>query len=275
MNKRKLINDRDQGQSYKRVKLDPIHDARNSQTRDAHFAPSLPSSLATPKLLKKRKADDSEIIQLEKPDVKRLKIAGVGDQSDLTRGAISRGSTAWPSIGYKARPKKEVDAVARDFLESSLVGEMFKELFGESEDEDYRHTTNRNPLPSPAPSEGDAAESDTDELVDIDSTRGRYPTPKDLKALSPRLEEASSSHRRKKTRTTRQRIEKRSTAQSRKQTQPPSPKKKKTSRRQSRNQKPSSENANLMTILASKRSSRGDATCDLWYLDDDGFACAR
>ncbi|KAL6900571.1 hypothetical protein GGI43DRAFT_405746 [Trichoderma evansii] len=253
----------------KRARLTQLHDASEPQTCDVFLSPSQSLSPVMPPRLEKRKRNGADISQTdsdEEPDAKRAR--SNHSSGNLTRRSRSSSPELWPSIGYELeqekKPNPRVEAFHRAWMDVESVCSC------------QPQTVYRNPLPSPVPSDRDASEPEGDEFAAISATSlPQHSTSIPQPSPSPKLQQTTlhgpSPPRRKR-------------QSSRRQSPIPTPESSrgKQSRRQLRQKKNSrqdklQENSYsplIETILHSRRSSRRSPGCELWYLSDNGIACA-
>lgn len=254
----------------KRAKLAQLHDTLHFQTCDVLPAPSPQSSPATSTRSEKRKrGNDSQTDLHEEPRGKK-RIKTSHNPSDVARYSRSSSPDPWPSIGYVPEEEKKPNPVVEAFHRACI----------EAEDEETTCsceplTVYRNPLPSPVPSDRDATEDGGLGLTIVNATaQTLHLASKSQKIPSPKLQETSppsSISFKRKNRSSRQGNRKRNTASSHQEQPQRRPRNKKNSSRnqlQDENSLPTIE-----TLLQSRRSSRRDPVCQLWYLGDNGMAC--
>ncbi|PNP47861.1 hypothetical protein TGAMA5MH_00913 [Trichoderma gamsii] len=255
----------------KRARLTQLDDASNPQTRHVFLAPPQPLSPAMPPRLEKRKRNGSNQLQTDSDEEPRAKRARTNHTSGNSTRRWSRSSSPelWPSIGYEPeqekKPNLRVEAFHRAWIDAESVCSC------------QPQTVIRNPLPSPVPSDRDTSEPDGNEYAAIDDT----PSPQNSTSIpqpspSPNLPQTTlhcPSPLRRKRRSSRRRSAIPSPVSSQGKESQRQPRQKKNSHRQD---KPLEHNdAPLIeTILHSRRSSRRSSGCELWYLNDNGIACA-
>ncbi|EHK19406.1 uncharacterized protein TRIVIDRAFT_216494 [Trichoderma virens Gv29-8] len=251
----------------KKAKVAQHHVSLEFEACDTLTIPSPPSSQTTPTRLEKRKrTDHSHIDSRDEPSAKRARTSQ--SPSDTTSCPRSFSPEPWPSIGYVPEEEKEPNPLVEEFYRSCIETEVACSC--------QPQTICRNPLPSPVPSESDASENEAIEQTIVHAahqTRHSASEPQQMlylkpqKSLSPKV---SSSRRRN--RSSRQRIERRIPVSSY-QEQPRQQRRKK---KNIYHDRPRDENPSPLVkrFLQSKRSSRRDSQCELWYLSNNGIACA-
>ncbi|KAL7786505.1 hypothetical protein V8C43DRAFT_289992 [Trichoderma afarasin] len=241
----------------KKAKLAQVH---GFEEFNILAAPSPPSSQTMPSRREKRKRTDSSHIDSDdEPSAKRARI---DQSSNEATTSCSRGSSpeAWPSIGYAPEEKKEPNPLVEEFYKSCTETEVACSC--------QPQTMYRNPLPSPEPSERDTSDVEAIEQTSIHITHQmQCPVSKPQPVSPPNI-----GSPRRKARSSRRRIERRRPAsphqeQSRQQRR----KKKNEDQGPQRDGKPT---PTVEEFLQSKRSSRRDSKCELWYLSDNGTASA-
>ncbi|KAJ4856722.1 hypothetical protein T069G_10090 [Trichoderma breve] len=240
----------------KKAKLAQVHEFEEYN----HLAaPSPPSSQTTPSRREKRKRTNSSHIDSDdEPSAKRARI----DQSSNDASGRSRSSSPepWPSIGYAPEEEKEPNPLVEEFYKSCTETEVACSC--------QPQTMYRNPLPSPEPSERDTSDIEAIEQTSIHTAHQMQCPVSKPQPVSPPI----VSSPRKKNRNSRRRIERRSPASSHQEQSRQQRRKKK-----NENQGPQREGKPTPTVeefLQSKRSSRRDSKCELWYLSDNGMASA-
>ncbi|KKP00703.1 hypothetical protein THAR02_07190 [Trichoderma harzianum] len=256
MSKRKLSSDAPL--SRKRAKLAQVHDFEEFDTL---AAPSLPPlSQTMPSRREKRKRTDlSHIDSDDEPSAKRART----DQSsnDATRSSRSSSPEPWPSIGYAPEEEKEPNPLVEEFYKSCIETEVACEC--------QTQTMYRNPLPSPEPSERDTSDVEAIEQTSIHTTHQmQCPVSKPQPVSPPNI-----SSPRRKARSSRRRIGRRINPTSSHQEQSRRQRRKKTKEDQGL-QRDGKSTPTVEEFLQSKRSSRRDSKCELWYLSDNGTASA-
>lgn len=254
MSKRKYSSDA--ALPRKKAKLAQVHEF---EEYDTLVAPSPPLSQTMPSRREKRKRTDlSHIDSDDEPSAKRAKI----DQSSNDARNSSRSSSLepWPSIGYAPEEEKEPSALVEEFYKSCTETEVACSC--------ETQTIYRNPLPSPEPSERDTSDVEAIEQTSIHTTHQMQCPVSKLQPVSP----PNTSSPRRKNRSSRRRIERRSPVSSH-QEQPRQQRRKKKNEDRS-SQQDGKPTPTVEEFLQSKRSSRRDSKCDLWYLSDNGTASA-
>lgn len=254
----------------KRARLTQLDDASNPQTCDVFLAPPQPLSPVMPPRLEKRKRNGSNNSQTdsnEEPSAKRARTNH--NSGNITRRSRSSSPELWPSIGYvpeqERKPNMRVEAFHRAWIDAESVCSC------------QPQTVYRNPLPSPVPSDRDASEPDGDEYAAIDT----IPLPQHSTSIpqlspSPNLQQSTlhgPSPLRRKRRSSRRQSAIPSPASSQGKESQRQPRQKKNSRRTDQRQE-DNDLPLIETILHSRRSSRRSPGCELWYLNDNGIACA-
>ncbi|KAK4061672.1 uncharacterized protein Triagg1_10214 [Trichoderma aggressivum f. europaeum] len=240
----------------KKAKLAPVHDFEEHETP---AAPSPPSSQTIPSRHEKRKRTDHLLIDSDdEPSAKRARIDR--SSNDATSCVRSSSPEPWPSIGYAPEEEKEQNPLVEEFYKSCTETEVACGC--------QTQTMYRNPLPSPEPSERDTSDIEAIEQTSTHNTHQMQCPVSQRQPLSP----PTISSPRKKNRSSRRRIERRSPASSH-QEQPRQQRRKKNDEKQGpqRDGKPT---PTVEEFLQSKRSSRRDSKCELWYLGDNGTASA-
>ncbi|OPB44761.1 hypothetical protein A0O28_0088990 [Trichoderma guizhouense] len=242
----------------KRAKLAQVNEF---EEHDTFAAPSPPLSQMIPSQREKRKrTDHSHIDSDDEPSAKRARI----DQSSNEAASCSRSSSPepWPSIGYAPEEEKEPNPLVEEFYKSCTETEVACSC--------ETSTMYRNPLPSPEPSETDTSDVEAIEQTSIHTTHQMQCPVSKPQPVSP----PSISSPRRKTRSSRRRIERRSPASShQEQSRQQRRKKKNEDQGPQRDGKPT-PTPTVEEFLQSKRSSRRDSKCELWYLSDNGTASA-
>lgn len=255
MSKRKFSSDAPL--SRKKAKLAQTY---NFEEHDTLAAPSPPSSQTIPSRREKRKRTDlSHINSDDEPSAKRTRI----DQSpnDATNSSRSSSPEAWPSIGYAPEEEKEPSPLVEEFYKSCTETEVACSC--------ETQTMYRNPLPSPEPSERDTSDVETIEQTSIHTTHQMQCPVSKPQPVSP----PSISSPRRNTRSSRRRSERRSPASSH-QEQSRQQRRKKMKNEDQSPQRDGKPTPTVEEFLLSKRSSRRDSKCELWYLSDNGTASA-
>ncbi|KAL6821498.1 hypothetical protein V8C40DRAFT_250423 [Trichoderma camerunense] len=256
MSKRKFSSDAPL--SRKKAKLAQVHDFEEFSTL---AAPSPPASQTIPSRREKRKRIDlSHIDSDDEPSAKRARI----DQSsnDATNRSRSSSPEPWPSIGYAPEEEKEPSLLVEEFHKSCTETEVACSC--------QTQTMYRNPLPSPEPSERDTSDVEAIEQTSIHITHQMQCPVSKPQPVSP----PNASSPRKKNRSSRRRNERRSPASSH---QEQSRQQQQRRKKKNENQGPQRDGKPTPTVeefLQSKRSSRRDSKCELWYLSDNGTASA-
>jgi hypothetical protein len=258
------------GLPRKRARLTQLDDASKPQACDVFFAPSRPLSPAMPPRLEKRKrdkADNSQTDSEEEPGAKRART----NRSSGNKSKHSQSSSPelWPSIGYEPeqekKPNLRVEAFQRAWIEAESICSC------------QPQPAYRNPLPSPTPSDRDNSEPDGDDYAAINATPLPQPsTSISQPSSSPNTQQTilhSPSPLRRKRRSSRSQSAASTPVSSRGLESRRQPRQKKNSRRQDQLQE-KIEPPLIEAILHSRRSSRRNTGCELWYLSDNGIACA-
>ncbi|KAH8120768.1 hypothetical protein FP744_10001445 [Trichoderma asperellum] len=253
----------------KRAKLTQLLDPSEPQSCDVFLAPSQPPSPPMPPRLERRKrnrAGTSQTDSDEEPGAKRARTNH--SSGNLARGSRSSSPEVWPSIGYEPEQEKKPNPRAEAFQRAWTDVELVCSC--------QPQTVYRNPLPSPVPSDRDASEPDGDEFAAISATSlpqhsNIIPQPSPSPKLQQTILHGPSPFGRKR-RISRRQSTIPTPASSRGKESQRQPRQKKHSRKdqpQENNDPPLIE-----TILHSRRSSRRSPGCELWYLNDNGIACA-
>ncbi|KAL7953211.1 hypothetical protein V8C34DRAFT_297590 [Trichoderma compactum] len=241
----------------KNAKLAQVHDF---EEYDTLAAPSPPSSQTIPSRRDKRKRTvHSHIDSDDEPSAKRTRI-GQGS-NDATCCARSSSPEPWPSIGYEPEEEKEPNPLVEEFYRSCIETEAACSC--------QTPPMYRNPLPSPEPSERDTSDVEAIEQTSVHTTHQMQSPVSKPQTVSP----PNISSPRKKNRSSRRRIERRSPASSHQEESRQQLRKKKNDE----NQGPQRDGKPTPTVeefMQSKRSSRRDSQCELWYLSDNGTASA-
>ncbi|KAL7941249.1 hypothetical protein V8C42DRAFT_335204 [Trichoderma barbatum] len=251
----------------KKAKVAQLHETIDNTACDLLAIPSPPLSQMTYTQRQKRKRIElSQIDSHDEPSAKRARTSR--SPSEATSCSPSSSPEPWPSIGYKPEEEKEPSPLVEEFYKSCVETEVACSC--------RPHIIYRNPLPSPVPSERDAAENEAIEHAMVHtnpqtrkfaskSQRISYPKPQEASLSSP----SSSRGNNKRSR---RRIVRGSPAPSHpEQLRKQRRKKKNDNHNGLRDEKPLPKVENF---LQSKRSSRQDPECELWYLSDNGTACA-
>lgn len=253
----------------KRAKLTQLHDASEPQTCDGFLTPARPLPPAMSPRLEKRKRNRADISQTaldEEPATKRARTNH--SSGNLSRRSRSSSPELWSSIGYEPeqekKPNPRVEAFHRAWIDAESVCSC------------QPQTVYRNPLPSPVPTDRDGSEPDGDESAAINATP--------LLQLSTLIPQPLPSPKLRKTTLSGPSPPRRKRRSSRRQSTIPAPvsSRGKDSQREPRQKKKSrqvqlQENNSsppIETISRSRRSSRRSPGCELWYLNDNGIACA-
>ncbi|KAL7893510.1 hypothetical protein HDV63DRAFT_387221 [Trichoderma sp. SZMC 28014] len=247
----------------KRARLTQHDDASNPQTCDVFLAPPQPLSPAMPPRLEKRKRNRLSTLQSDSDEEPGAKRARTNHNSgNLTRHSRSSSPEPWPSIGYEPEEEKKPnmweEALQRAWMDAEPVCSC------------QPQTVCRNPLPSPVPSERDASEPDGDEYAAAND----IPLPQPF--TSPNLQQTilhGSSSLRGKRRSSRRQSAIPTPASSRGKESQRQLRQKKNKRRQDQLEE-DNDTPLIETILHSRRSSRRSLGGELWYLNDNGIACA-
>lgn len=256
----------------KRARLTQLDDASNPQICDVFLAPPQPLSPVMPPRLEKRKRNGSKESQTDSDEEPPAKRARTNHNSgNSTRRSRSSSPELWPSIGYEPeqerKPNLRVEAFHRAWIDA------------ESACSCQPQTVYRNPLPSPVPSDRDASEPDGDEYAAINDTplpQHSTSIPQPSPSPSPNLQQTillGPSPPRRKRRSSRRQSAIPSPASSQGKESQRQPRQKKNRRRQDELLE-NNDTPLIETILHSRRSSRRSSRCELWYLNDNGIACA-
>ncbi|KAL7931386.1 hypothetical protein V8C35DRAFT_310279 [Trichoderma chlorosporum] len=252
----------------KKAKLAHQSDPLHFEAGDALTVPSPPSSqtTTTTRREKRKRTDYSDTDCHNEPRAKRARTTQ--SPSDTTSCSRSTSPEPWPSIGFMPEEEKEPSSLVEEFYRSCIETEV--ECSCESQ------TIYRNPLPSPVPSERGTSEDEAaDETTNYATQQIPHSASKSQELPSPNPQWASSpslSSSREKNRRSPRRTERRSLAPSYQ--RQPRPQRRRTradNHDQPRNEKSSQAVENF---LHTKRSSRRDSKCELWYLGDNGTPCA-